>query len=337
MVKTRKKLIHIHSNVANKVPASNMLDKGELAINYSKEGAFISTLKDDGNVVTFSEDETLVNWMDLKSVIPYSGAVENIDLDKNKSEIGIKLNQVVASSTPRSKDVKSSIDQDGNEHAGFQIDMSNYAMVGANPSFSSVTATDSVTSEKSTTLNGTTAINGDLEINGGNVDIDGDSVTVHRKATATLTSTTVDEALEETVSKSKVTVTKNEDTNKYEFYQGGEDKEHKLGEISGISPAVNGTGSNSVILGGTENKAEADNSMAGGKGTKTSNDSELAVGKYNSSHAGTLFSVGNGSGSSDENRKNALEVMENGNIYLYVNGKQVCLNDVISALIDQEY
>lgn len=343
MTKSRKKLIHIHSNVANKVPSSNMLEKGELAINYAKEGAFISTVKDDGTVTTFSEDETLVNWMELKSVIPYSGAVEDVDLDKNTSKIGIKLNQVVAASTPKSKDVNSTLDSIGNESAGFKIDMSKYAMQGANPSFSSVTATEQIKSEKTTTLEGTSVINGDLDVNGGDIDIDGDTVTIHRKATSALTAETVDGALEETLEKSKVTVTKNESTNKYEFFQGGKDEGHKLGEISGISPAVNGTGSNSVILGGSENKAEAENSMAGGLGTIATNNSELAVGKYNESttrddskgQAGTLFSVGNGSGNG--NRKNALEVMDDGDIYLYVNDKKVCLNDVLSALIDQEY
>ena len=71
------------------------------------------------------------------------------------------------------------------------------------------------------------------------------------------------------------------------------------------------------------------------------NNDEVALGVYNSSHTGadpslqTIFSVG--IGTSDADRKNALEIRRNGDAYMLVNGKNYNVNDLLSKLIDRFY
>ena len=68
---------------------------------------------------------------------------------------------------------------------------------------------------------------------------------------------------------------------------------------------------------GSETSAAGDYSHAEGKGTITNNEAEHASGKYNQSNKDTtIFSVG--IGTSDTDRKNAIEVTQDGDIY--VNG-----------------
>ena len=55
-------------------------------------------------------------------------------------------------------------------------------------------------------------------------------------------------------------------------------------------------------------KADGNYSHAGGYCTITSKEAEFATGKYNKSNTDTLFSVGNGTGTSNANRKNAFEI-----------------------------
>lgn len=175
MARDRKKVLHIHSSVPNKQPKPELIEFGELAVNNANEGAFISTKNDEGEIVRFSEDETIVNWMEMKDVFPYegyvrgsdrnsSGVTEN-DLAENKSNIIIKLNQFTAKNSEYDEKVNNARDIYGNlvnpaspdghrDGAGFAIDMSPYAMVGSNPSFSSIS------SDCHTVLNGTTEING---------------------------------------------------------------------------------------------------------------------------------------------------------------------------------
>lgn len=179
MSKDRKKLLHIHSSVNDKQPTPATLELGELGVNNAKGNAFISTKNSDGEVVRFSEDETIIGWMEQKEVFPYEGymrgadesqvdGVTEQDLLDNKSNLIIKLNQVVPQDTdysPYDEKVNGAKDIYGNlinpissgdykDGAGIAIDMSKYAMLGANPSFSSITTTCH------TTLNGTTEING---------------------------------------------------------------------------------------------------------------------------------------------------------------------------------
>ena len=179
MSKDRKKLLHIHSSVNDKQPTPATLELGELGVNNAKGNAFISTKNSEGEVVRFSEDETVIGWMEQKEVFPYEGymrgadnsqvdGVTEQDLLDNKSNLIIKLNQVVPENTdysPYDEKVNGAKDIYGNlinpissggykDGAGLAIDMSNYAMIGANPSFSSITTTCHAT------LNGTTEIKG---------------------------------------------------------------------------------------------------------------------------------------------------------------------------------
>ena len=179
MSKDRKKLLHIHSSVNDKQPTPATLELGELGVNNAKGNAFISTKNSDGEVVRFSEDETIIGWMEQKEVFPYEGymrgadnsqvdGVTEQDLLDNKSNLIIKLNQVVPENTdysPYDEKVNGAKDIYGNlinpissggykDGAGLAIDMSKYVMIGANPSFSSITTTCHAT------LNGTTEIKG---------------------------------------------------------------------------------------------------------------------------------------------------------------------------------
>lgn len=177
MAKDRKKIVHIHSNIVDKQPTPTSLEYGELSVNYNSGKEFIATRNSDDKVVRFSSDEQIVTIMEKKDVIPYSGTVENIHLDTNRSNIEIKLNQVVANNTVKHDVVNGAKDIDGElvnpttdggltNGAGFAIDMSPYALRGSNPSFSSLTSTCKATFQGTTEILGT---NGDcgskLDIN----------------------------------------------------------------------------------------------------------------------------------------------------------------------------
>lgn len=82
-----------------------------------------------------------------------------------------------------------------------------------------------------------------------------------------------------------------------------------------------GTGTNAAILTGSNSTAAGANSVAEGQYTQTTNPAEHAEGMYNASHTGstaaakTISSIGIGDSTT---RSNALEVMQNG--YVYLNG-----------------
>ena len=180
MSKDRRKSVNIHSSVLDKQPTPATLELGELAVNTAPNGAFISTKNSQNKVVRFSEDGTIINWMELKEVFPYEasvngsnadGSIGDPDLWENKSCINIKLNQIVGVESPHKSDVNGAMDIFNREinpivrdtsgkpiggGAGLSIDMSRYAMIGANPSFSSTTVSTI------TNLNGTTNIYGGL-------------------------------------------------------------------------------------------------------------------------------------------------------------------------------
>lgn len=80
----------------------------------------------------------------------------------------------------------------------------------------------------------------------------------------------------------------------------------------GKNNTLNGINS---IAQGFSNTVAADNSHAEGIGTITSNDAEHAEGKYNKSNQGTMYSIG--IGTADNDRKNAVEVLDNGDTYIY--------------------
>lgn len=157
-MKDRKKLLHIHSSVLDKQPTPQSLEYGELAVNFASGNTFISTKNSADKVVRFSEDDTLVDWMEYKEVLPYAGyvggrgsghTITDADLLANTSNLIIKLNQVAAYNTVKSGDVNEATDIYGNpvnpssdsgvtDGAGFAIDMSNYALISGNPYFNEV-------------------------------------------------------------------------------------------------------------------------------------------------------------------------------------------------------
>ena len=187
--KDRRKLQHIHSSIADKQPTPQSLEVGEIAVNNAANKEFLSLKNSNDKVVRFSSDPTIIDWIENKEVMAYQGQVRgaegpsgteddkhsygitNDDLLQNKSNIVIKLNQVAAKKTIKYDVVNDAEDIYGNkvnpstdggktDGAGFAIDMSRYAMIGANPSFSSVTVTNK------TDLSGDTTINGDLTVTG---------------------------------------------------------------------------------------------------------------------------------------------------------------------------
>ena len=313
MAKNRKKLIHVHSSVTDKQPTQESLEYGELAVNNSERMSFISTKNSSDEVVRFSEDRTLVDWMERKTVFPYTAVIDNVDLEENKSNIEFKMNQLVAKNTPKSNDVNHAKDIDGQDieaDGGFAIDMSRYAMIGANPSFKTISAT-----------------------------------TIYRVPSDNISGNTVDNALEEVYTRSKVT--SREENNLLKFFQDG--KEISSISLSSFSPVKKGAGNNSAVLIGDTQNANGEYSFAEGQNTIANNRSEHAMGEFNESHhlnntfgssGNTLFSIGNGT--SDTNRKNALEVMQNGDIYIYIKDandveQRICLNDLLTQLLGQTY
>lgn len=313
MAKNRKKLIHVHSSVYDKQPTQDSLEYGELAVNNSERMSFISTKNSRDEVVRFSEDRTLVDWMERKTVFPYTAVIDNVDLEENKSNIEFKMNQLVAKNTPKSNDVNHAKDIDGQDieaDGGFAIDMSRYAMIGANPSFKTISAT-----------------------------------TIYRVPSDNISGNTVDKALEEVYTRSKVT--SREENNLLKFFQDG--KEISSISLSSFSPVKKGEGKNSAVVIGDTQNANGEYSFAEGQNTIANNRSEHAMGEFNESHhlnntfgssGNTLFSIGNGT--SDTNRKNALEVMQNGDIYIYIKDandveQRICLNDLLTQLLGQTY
>ncbi len=200
---------------------------------------------------------------------------------------------------------------------GFSVDMSKYAMIGGNPTFNEVKVTKIINP------------NGNVEI--------------HREQSTNLSSDTVNAALEEVFGKSKVTAEKDEVNKLVTFFQNKEKiVEIKLNDDSS-SIVKNGQGNNSAVLVGDTQKANGAYSFSEGQNTVANNRSEHALGEYNKSNkandtfgdeGNTLFSIGNGTSESD--RKNAFEVMQNGDIYIYVKGERVCLNDILASL-NQKY
>ena len=71
------------------------------------------------------------------------------------------------------------------------------------------------------------------------------------------------------------------------------------------------------------------------------NDKEAAFGKYNVSNTSedasgrTIFSIGNGT--ADDARSNALEIRENGDIYMWIEGDFIQVNDLIGMLAHEVY
>lgn len=73
----------------------------------------------------------------------------------------------------------------------------------------------------------------------------------------------------------------------------------------------------------------------------TTNDKEAALGKYNVSNTSedasgrTIFSIGNGT--ADDARSNALEVRENGDVYMWIEGDYMQINRLLAMLAHEVY
>lgn len=371
----RKSLVHINSNVYGKQPTSDMLEYGEIAVNYNKDGGFISFKDSEQKVSRISDDKTMSALMEHKEVVPYK-AVGNVeDLDSNKSSFKIELNQKVGARTPHSEEI--------NSNSGFTIPMDGYVMDGSSPRFNNlqasgdtllsnlmvdtnIVAKDIVVNGDSkfnninisgdtvvnnlkvdgtfeTPSSGDTSIKGDtIALSGNSITISGDSVTIYRSKEDVgnpLSSNTVDSAINEAYNRSKVSVEHNEETYEYSIIQDGEVR-GVIKSNDDISPYKSGEGKNSAVLGKDgEQIAEGEYSVAEGVHTVASNAYEHAFGYYNASTHdeidngnSTLFSVGNGK---DGARKNAFEIQRDGSIFIYIKDERVCLNEMLSALLDK--
>lgn len=83
-------------------------------------------------------------------------------------------------------------------------------------------------------------------------------------------------------------------------------------------------------------------------GAQIKNEGEIAIGQYNVSNKETdqttgedvpsgctAFSIGIGTGDSD--RKNALEIRQDGKVYMWVEGDYMCVNDLLAMLAHETY
>lgn len=96
---------------------------------------------------------------------------------------------------------------------------------------------------------------------------------------------------------------------------------------------------------GHSSEAHGDGSHVEGYGTIAYNIGEHACGRYNESIksqaatdteevvVGTVFSVG--IGESDKKRINAIDIREDGRIYIWLNGERVCLQDLLTSTPNQ--
>ena len=373
----RKQVLHISSSIQGKQPKAGDLDYGELAVNYNSNGGFIS-FKDSANVISrVSDDKTMASIMELKEVVPYKGETKVNDLDKNESEINVTLNQKVGSKTPHADEINVStgftIDMNGYVMNGSSPAFNNLSASGETD-LNKLTVSDTLktknleVTDKATLNNvaisgtanvkdlvieghivipttGSTEIVGkDVLVSGETVSIEGENITIARDAKYVdnpLSSTTVDDAIDESFNRSKVTISKDEENDKYTFIQDGEE----IGSITSsddVTPYKKGTGKESAILGKDGGQvAEGDYSVAEGWQTQAKNNYEHAFGYFNESitdnigNDSTIFTVGNGT--SDTNRKNAFEIHKDGTIYLYVKNEKVCLNELLSALLDKTF
>lgn len=78
-----------------------------------------------------------------------------------------------------------------------------------------------------------------------------------------------------------------------------------------------------------------------GEGIQTSNPHEVGFGTYNVTHTGiddsekTSFTIGNGT--SDFDRKNAFEIRRNGDIYIWIEGEYMKINNLLAMLAHETY
>ena len=103
-----------------------------------------------------------------------------------------------------------------------------------------------------------------------------------------------------------------------------------LQDVIDESMVIKGMGENSLTLKDSGSIAKGKNSLALGTGVVALNDYEISLGKYNVSAEDTAFSFG--IGNSESERKNAIEIKNDGRIYVWSEGKYVCLNEIIGRV-----
>lgn len=105
-------------------------------------------------------------------------------------------------------------------------------------------------------------------------------------------------------------------------------------QMKGTSCYASGDAS---YAGGTSCVTSGNNSFSHGYGVSTRNTAETAFGSWNYSHTGgerkdcTLFSLGNGN-ETNIGPHNALEVMQDGSIYMYLGGNHINLQEYLAAI-----
>ena len=78
-----------------------------------------------------------------------------------------------------------------------------------------------------------------------------------------------------------------------------------------------------------------------GEGIETSNPHEVGFGTYNITHTGlndsdkTMFTIGVGNSSFE--RKNAIEIRRNGDIYMWIEGEYMKINNLLAMLAHETY
>ena len=96
------------------------------------------------------------------------------------------------------------------------------------------------------------------------------------------------------------------------------------------TPFIEGEGCSSALQKKASNVASGDYSIATGHGTIASNEGELSAGTYNKANPNQVFSVG--IGTSDSDRRNAMQIDKDGSASFLHNGTLVKLTDLISSI-----
>lgn len=96
------------------------------------------------------------------------------------------------------------------------------------------------------------------------------------------------------------------------------------------TPFIEGEGCSSALQKKASNVASGDYSIATGHGTIASNEGELSAGTYNKPNVDQVFSVG--VGTSDSDRRNAIQVNLDGSTSFLYNGQMVKLTDMIGDI-----
>ena len=104
-----------------------------------------------------------------------------------------------------------------------------------------------------------------------------------------------------------------------------------LGMYSLVTGHRNTAEGDCSIIGGYNNTGTNDGTFIHGSDLVTNNEYEVAFGTCNSSDSYTVFTIGGGTGTSASQRSNLFEVLRNGDIYIWLNGDRVLLQDCLNT------